>query len=90
MKKLVLIMTLLPSFVLLAQDNEENIGIWPEDVCSLIMQGVGGYLSASDSARKTGMKKALSSWFALRLTTLPFMTQSVRIDLPSLPFSLLI
>lgn len=54
MKSLVLIMTLLPSFVLLAQDNEENIDIWPEDVCGLIMQGVGGYLSASDSARKNG------------------------------------
>jgi hypothetical protein len=54
MKKLVLIMTLLPSFVLLAQDNEENIDIWLGDVCGLIMQGVGGYLSASDSTRKNG------------------------------------
>ena len=52
MKKLVLIVTLLPSFVLLAQDNEENIDIWPEDVCSLIMQAMTGYLSASDSVRE--------------------------------------
>ena len=54
MKKLVLIVTILPSFVLLAQDNEENIDIWPEDVCGLIMQGVSGYLFASDSVRKNG------------------------------------
>ena len=54
MKKLVLIVTILPSFVLLAQDNEENIDIWPEDVCGRIMQGVSGYLSVSDSARKNG------------------------------------
>jgi len=54
MKKLVLVLTLLPSFTLLAQDSEKKFERWPEDVCSLIMQGVVEYLTASDSTRKAG------------------------------------
>ena len=54
MKTLVLALILLPSLTLLAQDSEKKFDKWPDDVCSLIMQGVGGYLSASDSTRKTG------------------------------------
>ena len=54
MKKLVLALSLLPSFTLLAQDSEKKFDKWPKDICSLIMQGVGGYLSASDSTRKMG------------------------------------
>lgn len=54
MKKLILTLSLLLSFTLLAQDSEKKFDKWPENTCSLIMQGVGGYLSASDSTRKTG------------------------------------
>jgi len=54
MKTLVLTLILLPSFTLLAQDNKKKFDKWPDDVCSLIMQGVGGYLTVSDSTRKEG------------------------------------
>jgi len=54
MKTLVLALILLPSFTLLAQDSEKKFDKWPDDVCSLIMQGVGGYLTVSDSTRKAG------------------------------------
>ena len=54
MKTLVLALILLPSLTLLAQDSEKKFDKWPDDVCSLIMQGVGGYLTVSDSTRKEG------------------------------------
>ncbi len=54
MKTLVLALILLPSLTLLAQDSEKKFDTWPDDVCSLIMQGVGGYLTVSDSTRKEG------------------------------------
>ena len=56
MKKLVLVLIILPSLfcTLLAQDSEKKFDKWPDDVCSLIMQGVGGYLTVSDSTRKAG------------------------------------
>ena len=54
MKTLVLALILLPSLTLLAQNSEKKFDKWPDDVCSLIMQGVGGYLTASDSTRKAG------------------------------------
>jgi len=54
MKTLVLALILLPSLALLAQNSEKKFDKWPDDVCSLIMQGLGGYLTASDSTRKAG------------------------------------
>ena len=54
MKTLVLALILLPSLALLAQNSEKKFDKWPDDVCSLIKQRVGGYLTASDSTRKAG------------------------------------
>ncbi|MEE3197367.1 MAG: hypothetical protein VX225_02840 [Pseudomonadota bacterium] len=74
MKTLVLALILLPSLTLLAQDSEKKFDKWPDDVCSLIMQGVGGYLTVSDSTRKEGDEEGAQKLVQVAATTLPFMT----------------